>query len=209
MEEKINYIKKWLGTGSINIFGLPMSGKDTVGMRLAEEIGAKFLGSGIMIRAVEAEQKKSLTSNGELIPTNMFYDIVLPYFGREELKGTGLVLSSIGRWSGEEVEVMRAAEEGGHPIRAVVLLSLSEKEVRTRWEVAKTLGDRGLRADDADPKVFETRIREFHEKTMPVLQKYNELGLLIQVKAEMSREEVYQMVIESLYTHARERAVER
>lgn len=70
----------------------------------------------------------------------------------------------------------------------------------------KTLGDRGLRADDADPKVFETRIREFHEKTMPVLQKYNELGLLIQVKAEMSREEVYQMVIESLYTYARERA---
>lgn len=209
MEEKISYIKKWLGTGSINIFGLPMSGKDTVGMRLAEEIGAKFLGSGIMIRAVETEQKKSLTSNGELIPTNMFYDIVLPYFGREELKGTGLVLSSIGRWSGEEVEVMRAAREGGHEIRAVVLLSLSEKEVRTRWEVAKTLGDRGLRADDADPKVFETRIREFHEKTMPVLQKYNELGLLIQVKAEMSREEVYQMVIESLYTYARERAVER
>ena len=37
-EEKINTIKSWLGTGSINIFGLPMSGKDTQGLRLAEAL---------------------------------------------------------------------------------------------------------------------------------------------------------------------------
>ena len=30
MEEKITVIKQWLGTGSINVFGLPFSGKDTV-----------------------------------------------------------------------------------------------------------------------------------------------------------------------------------
>jgi len=45
MEEKIVAIKKWLGTGSINIFGLPMSGKDTMGIRLAEALGGKFLSS--------------------------------------------------------------------------------------------------------------------------------------------------------------------
>lgn len=203
MEEKINLIKTWLGTGSLNIFGLPMSGKDTVGIRLAEELGGKFLSSGMMIRAVEEEQKINLTASGQLIPTNTFYDIVLPYLGREDLKDFSLILSSVGRWSGEEVEVMRAAELGGHPIKAVVALNLSETEVRKRWEAAKTIGDRGMRADDLNPEVFETRIREFNEKTLPVLAHYNDLKLLIPVRAEGPRTEVFATVIDRLHEFAK------
>ena len=41
--DKISKIKDWLGKSSINFFGLPMSGKDTVGERLATDLGAKFL----------------------------------------------------------------------------------------------------------------------------------------------------------------------
>lgn len=91
---KVSNIKKWLGTGSINIFGLPMSGKDTVGIRLAELLGAKFLSSGIIIRAVEAEQKSHMTDNGQLIPTDKFYDIILPYFSRADLAEFPLILFS-------------------------------------------------------------------------------------------------------------------
>ena len=80
MEEKIAAIKQWLGTGSINVFGLPMSGKDTQGVRLAEALGAKFLSSGLIIRAKEQETRQSLTEFGSLIPTNIFYEWVLPYF---------------------------------------------------------------------------------------------------------------------------------
>ena len=80
MEEKIAAIKNWLGTGSINLFGMPMSGKDTVGIRLAEDLGAKFLSSGLLIRAVEKSENRDLTASGKLIPTEEFYDIVLPYF---------------------------------------------------------------------------------------------------------------------------------
>ncbi|MDO4759230.1 MAG: nucleoside monophosphate kinase [Candidatus Saccharibacteria bacterium] len=211
MEEKINLIKTWLGTGSLNIFGLPMSGKDTVGIRLAEELGSKFLSSGMMIRAVEEEQKINLTASGQLIPTNTFYDIVLPYLGREDLKDFSLILSSVGRWSGEEVEVMRAAELGGHPIKAVVALNLSETEVRKRWEAAKTIGDRGMRADDLNPEVFETRIREFNEKTLPVLARYNDLKLLVPVQADGSRTEVFATVIDRLheFTKAELRRISR
>ena len=45
-----------------------------------------------------------------------------------------------------------------------------------RWEAAKLLNDRGLRPDDADPEVFQTRINEYREKTLPVLKHYQELG---------------------------------
>lgn len=196
--DKLAKIKAWLGTGSLNVFGLPMSGKDTVGERLAKDLGAKFLSSGIIIRAFEAEQNQNMTGSGQLIPTNTFYDIILPYFSREEMKDDSLILSSVGRWAGEEDKIMEAAKNGGHEIKAVVLLDLTEADVKNRFEAAKELNDRGERADDASIEIFETRIREFNEKTVPVLNHYDELRLLIRVPADGSRDEVYSSVVDKL-----------
>ena len=196
--DKLARIKSWLGTGSLNVFGLPMSGKDTVGERLAKDLDAKFLSSGIIIRAFEAEQNRNMTGSGQLIPTNTFYDIILPYFSREEMKNDSLILSSVGRWAGEEDKIMEAAKNGGHEIKAVVLLDLTEADVKNRFEAAKKLNDRGERADDANLEIFETRIREFNEKTVPVLNHYDELKLLIRVPADGSRDEVYSSVIDKL-----------
>jgi len=198
MDERVEKIRAWLKSGSINIFGLPMSGKDTVGKRLAELIGAEFLSSGDIIRDYEAKKDDHMTENGELIPTNKFYDIVLPHFFTEELIDKPLVLSSIGRWEGEEDEVMKNAKDSGHEIKAVIYLKLSESDVRNRWAVAKELGDRGMRGDDADPEVFETRITEFHEKTEPVLKHYDRLNLLIEIDASGTRDEVFNNVLNTL-----------
>lgn len=205
LNEKIEMIKNWLGAGSLNIFGLPMSGKDTVGMRLAEDLQAKFLSSGIIIRAYEAEQDEDMTGSGKLIPTNTFYDIILPYFSRKELQNDSLILSSVGRWSGEEDKIMEAARVGGHEIKAVIMLDLTEEEVKKRFRAAKELNDRGGRADDANMEVFETRLAEFREKTMPVLNHYDELKMLIKVPANQSRDEVYNTVIKKLIEFIRQK----
>ncbi len=202
MDAQIQQIKTWLGIGSINIFGLPMSGKDTVGVQLAEKLGAKFLSSGMIVRAMEKATGQNITGNGKLMPSNVFYEWVLPYFEREDLWKYPLILSSIGRWSGEEDEVMSVAKNSGHTIRAAVVLQLSDQDVVERWEAAKLLGDRGLRADDADPQVFQTRITEYHEKTLPVLQRYQELGLLVSVPTNGTREQVLANVIEALANFA-------
>lgn len=204
MEEKIAAIKTWLGTGSINIFGLPMSGKDTVGIRLAETLGARFLSSGMIIRAMEAEQNKHYTDSGELIPTDVFNEWVLPYFNRDDLKDSALVLSSVGRWSGEENQVMDAAASAGHAIKAAVILNVSEADVMVRWETVKEAGTREgdeitKREDDKNREVFQKRIEEFNQKTVPVLQHYLQLGLLVQVKADMTRDEVFELLVDKLY----------
>ena len=93
---------------------------------------------------------------------------------------------------------MEAAKTGGHEIKAVVMLDLTEEEVKNRFEVAKELNDRGERADDANIEVFETRLAEFREKTMPVLNHYDELKMLVKVPASGSRDEVYTNVIDRL-----------
>lgn len=198
MNEKISIIKNWLGTGSINIFGLPMSGKDTQGLKLAEALGAKFLSSGLIIRAKEKELNQGYSEHGALIPTNVFYEWVLPYFERRDLFNFPLVLSSIGRWYGEETAVMTAAAGAGHDIKAVILLDVTEQDVEKRFEAAKTLNDRGDRKDDSDIKTFRTRLTEFKTKTVPVLNHYDELGLLIKIDGAKSREEVFTELVEKL-----------
>ncbi|MBR2658764.1 nucleoside monophosphate kinase [Candidatus Saccharibacteria bacterium] len=199
MEEKIKAIKSWLGTGSINIFGLPMSGKDTQGIHLAEVLGGKFLSSGLIIRAMEKNSKKSYSENGSLIPTNVFYEWVLPYFERKDLFEYPLILSSIGRWYGEEDAVMTAAASAGHNIKAVISLNISEADAKDRFEVAKTLNDRGDRQDDRDIKVFENRLEEFRSKTLPVITHYNELGLLVNINGDQPRDAVFNEIVEKLY----------
>ena len=202
MNDKISTIKNWLGTGSINIFGLPMSGKDTQGLRLTEALGAEFLSSGIIIRAKEAEIHKGYSDHGALIPTDVFYEWVLPYFEKPELKNSPLVLSSIGRWFGEEDAVMESARNAGHEIKAVVLLNISEADVESRFEASKILGDRGDRKDDKDIEVFRNRLLEFRTKTLPVLQHYKTLNLLIDINGDQSREAVYDEIIDKLYEKA-------
>lgn len=198
MEQEILKIKQWLGTGAINLFGAPMSGKDTVGKSLAKMLGAEFLSSGEIIRKFEAKSKENMTTGGELIETDRFYDIVLPYFRRDELKSKSLVLSSVGRWSGEEVAVMAEAEKSGHPIKLALFLDLAEEEIVKRWELAQKTTDRGERADDQSLEILKIRLQEFRQKTLPVLAKYEELGLLLPIKVEGSREEVLSFVVKEI-----------
>lgn len=200
MEEKIEKIKEWLGTGSINIFGLPYSGKDTVGLRLAELLGAKFLSSGLILRASEKDDKelaKELAA-GNLAPTDTFRRIIMPYFSRNDLAEFPLVLSSVGRWEGEEYDIMDSAAKANHNIKAVILLNISEEEAKKRWEAARVLGDRGERSDDKEKSILDNRIKEFIEKTMPVIETYRKRGLLVPIHATGEREAVFESVIDEL-----------
>lgn len=197
--DKVAVIKQWLGTGSINIFGLPMSGKDTQGIRLAEALGAKFLSSGMIIRAMETQTRQHFSDQGTLIPTNLFYEWVLPYFERQDLYQYPLVLSSIGRWHGEEDQVMSVAAGAGHEIKVALVLDISEADVTRRFEEAKVLNDRGDRQDDKDHAVFQTRLKEFREKTAPVLRYYQSKGLLVEVNGDQTREKVFNEIIDKLY----------
>jgi len=203
-DSQITTIKNWLGTGSINIFGLPLSGKDTVGIKLAEALHGKFLSSGMILRYYSESDHKLNTqlNSGTLTPTDQFYDLVLPYFAREDLAQYPLILSSIGRWNDEAQTVMDSAKSTGHEIKAALLLNVSEAVVTARLEHSRALQDRTNRADDKDHQALQTRINEFHTKTMPVVRIYKDLNLLITVNADQSREAVFNETIQKLAAFA-------
>ena len=202
MTSKLAMIRDWLGSGSINIMGLPMAGKDTVGVQLAIDIGGKFLSSGAILRAYEAKHAhENLTRDGLLTPQSEFRRIVIPYLSAPELDGYPLVLSAVGRWDGEEVDVINALEDK-HPLKAVILLNISEGDVRERWETAQMTGDRAEgdagRTDDSSVKKLERRFEEFRDKTLPVLTFYKSLDILATINADQPKDAVYNELINKL-----------
>lgn len=196
-------IKAWLGTGAINIFGLPFSGKDTHGGRLAEIFNASIMGGGDILRnSVIPPHVRELIDAGKLAPIDDYISIVTPYLSRDEFAGRPLILSSVGRWHGEEPGVVGAAEAAGHPIKAVIYLSLSEATSHERFLKSLDEGDRERRTDDTE-EVLATRYSEFHTKTMPVIDYYRERDLLIEVDGNPPKEEVTNMILQALLERAK------
>lgn len=202
MDEKIQTIQKWLGTGSINIFGRPFAGKDTQGEKLAEYFGGELMAGGDMLRSFpDQERIKELMSTGDLFPTDFYLSVVLPYLSKDEIKDKPIILSSIGRMKGEESTIIQATDESGHPMKAVVVLVLSEEEVMSRFEATRNLGDRGIREDD-NHDALENRLVKYREQTMPVIEVYREKGLLIEVDGTLPRDQVTNEIIDALYSRA-------
>lgn len=200
-QTKITAIKAWLGTGSINVFGMPFAGKDTQCDRLATLLSAASFGGGDILRnSTVTQELKTAIDGGSLAPTEEYRAIVLPYFNRPEFVGKPLVLSSVGRWIGEEEAVLEAAKKSGHPIMAVIVLSLSEAHAVERLEMA----DRGR--DDDHMEKLHTRFNEFETKTQPVLEVYAAKHLLVSVSGEQSMDEVTEAIITNLYSFIQETA---
>lgn len=200
--EKTPQIKDWLGSGSINFFGLPFAGKDSQARRLAEKLNGIVLSSGDIFRhSVIPPKAKALIDRGELAPTQDFIDIVLPYLKKPEFAGHPLMLSSVGRWHGEEEGVIGALEESNHSLKAVVYLALDEAIAIQRLDLEENAVERGMREDDSKEKIL-TRIDEFNTKTKPVIEYYRDRGLLIEVDASLSKDEVERVILEGLISRA-------
>lgn len=202
MDEKIKIITDWLGTGSINIFGRPFSGKDTQGRVLATLLGGKLIAGGDILRNHhDPEEIEKIMATGGIIPSDYYESMVVPYFSRSEFKHKPLILSAVGRSHGEEPIIMRAAEQSGHPVKAVIILELSDAEVWKRFESALLENNRGHRADDHH-NVLTTRLHKYQDKTVPAIEFYQGKELTIEVDGRQPREAVTNEILELLYARA-------
>src|SRR6202012_3324667 len=119
---QLTAIRDWLGQGSITIFGMPFAGSVTQGQVLSDLLEGELLGGGKILRgSVIPPHVKEIMEAGGLIPIEDYLQIVPPYLSKSEFQGKPLVLSSVGRWDGEQHGVLQATEVSGHPLKAVVL----------------------------------------------------------------------------------------
>lgn len=197
LERKIGEIGEQLGCGSLNFFGRQFAGKDTHAERLGRRYGATVLGGGDILRnSIIPERVRKIMDSGELIPSDEYRRMVLPFLGNPDFAGKPLLLSAVGRMSGEEAGVIAATKDAGHPIVAVPYLEITEEESFARLSASPSRG----RADDT-PEGLRERLDQFNEHTLPVLETYDRLGLLIRVDAMPEKEVVFRSLVNLLHEH--------
>jgi adenylate kinase len=198
-DTKVQVIKKWLQAGSINIFGKPFAGKDSQGAILTSLLNGRLLGGGDILRSCDiSEGIKHIMSAGQLIPSDEYVRIVLPFLSKPELADKPLILSSVGRWDGEQVGVMSALNQSGHNLKAVVYIDIPDDIVYKRWAVRDVNKDRPNRRDDTK-EIIDIRLSEFQTKTTSVIDYYRKIGYLIEINGQGTREKVANDIIDSLY----------
>lgn len=200
-EDKVQKIKAWLKTGSINIFGPQFSGKDTQARRLAGLLDGQMLSGGDILRKSNRQDVIQQINTGDLAPTEAYLNIVMPHLNQKAFADKPLILSSVGRWHGEETGVLEAAEAAHHPVKAVVYLKLYEKEVWKRREAAQKLKDRGYREDESH-EALKRRLEEFRDKTLPVIDFYRNKDLLLEIDGSIPPEQVTSTIIARLADRA-------
>lgn len=197
--EKENVIKDWLGSGAINLFGRPSAGKDSQAQRLAERFDGVYISSGDIFRndVTLSADERAFMEQGGIVSSDAFFDKVLPVFNNPDFAGKPLLLSSIGRKNGEQQSVTKALNDTRHPLHAVIYLVFSEQAALDRLDRMERNG----RADD-DPKSRPVRMAAFQEETVPVISYYREQGLVIEVDASLSKDEVERSILENLARRA-------
>ncbi len=203
LDVELAHIRGWLGTGAINIFGLPYAGKDTQCTRVATALGGAVIDGGGLLRRNPhmTEDERKIMEAGELLPIDVYLRLVVPVLGNPLHGGKPLVLSSVGRFFGEEGAVMRASKAADHTLRVVVLLEVSDDDVLQHQAEAAANEDRGIRADD-DPGKLTRRIDEFHTKTAPVIDFYRQSGKLVAIQGSGTKDEVFYRIVHAIYDFA-------
>jgi len=198
MEEMTGSIKTWLGNGSIDFFGRPFSGKDTQGKILADLFGGSLISGGDILRSHhDPAAIEKIMAEGGIIPSDFYLSMVVPYLSKDEFRGRPLMLSAVGRSHGEEPIIEQATEASGHRMKAVIVLELSDEDVWQRYDAAKELHDRGERSEDR-AEALRNRLNKYRDNTEPVIDYYDQKGLLVRIDGRQSEEDVTRAIIEQL-----------
>ena len=169
----------------IVLLGPPGCGKGTQAARLVAREGILHLSTGDLLRAAVAagselgRQAKPLMDAGRLVPDDLVIGLVKERIARPDA-AQGFLLDGFPRTL-TQADALDAAL-GAHGVEAVVYFVLGDEEI-----VRRSLG-RG-RTDDTEPVIRE-RLEVYRAQTQPLVARYRGKGLLEEVDATGTVDEV-------------------
>lgn len=178
------------------LLGPPGAGKGTQAIRLAEELGIPHLSTGEMLRAAVAvgselgKQAKAIMDRGDLLPDRVILEIMGEELDRGEA-GRGFLLDGFPRTVGQAEGLAVLMSGRGEQIDIAPLLKVSEDEL-----IKRLLGRAAIegRSDDTH-EVIHNRLAVYNEQTMPIVEFYRRLGILVEVPGEGTPDEVFERLL--------------
>lgn len=189
------------------LLGPPGAGKGTQAEIIAGEFSIPHVSTGDILRRNVTEQTdlgmaaKAYMDRGELVPDEVVNSMVTARLGEPDAAG-GFLLDGFPR-NVEQAEVLEGAlRADGLGLDAVLRFDVPEEELLARLDHRRAQEGRS----DDDSEVVRKRLVEYRSKTAPLETFYAERGLLHDVEAMGTVEEVSERAL-SLLREITERRV--
>lgn len=174
------------------LFGIQGSGKGTQAKKLAAEHGYEIFEAGGELRAIAAsgsELGKTVKEHidaGHLVPHEIIM-MVVKHAICDKPKETKIIFDGIPRDDNQKKDFDGIMQECGRNFRCVHFLLDAEEGIQRILGRAKLEG----RIDDQSEETIRKRMNTFLVKTMPVIDAYKVAGLVTEIDAKRSVEEIY------------------
>jgi adenylate kinase len=219
------------------LLGPPGSGKGTQGERLQEDFRLPYYATGDILRAAVKEgtelgkQAKEYMDRGDLVPDDVIIGMIAERL-QDEAAADGFILDGFPRTLPQAEALDAKMKELRREITAVILIDIPEEEVLRRLGGRRTCeknpshiyhlefdppkkegvcdldGAKLIVRDDDKPEVIRNRLAQYREKTEPLIDYYEDRGILQRVEGELAPDEVEERIHALIGTLRREEEME-
>ena len=210
------------------LLGPPGSGKGTQGERLQEDLRLPYYATGDILRGAVRDKTelgrvaKQYMDRGDLVPDDVIVGVIAERIASPEARD-GFILDGFPRTTPQAEALDAKLEELGRAVPTVVLIDVDDEEVVRRLGGRRTCAANGhvfhvdfnqpkrdgvcdlddselIVRDDDRPDVIRRRLETYHAKTEPLIDYYDQRGVLRRIDGERPPEEVAEEIRRVLAT---------
>ena len=181
------------------IMGPPGAGKGTQAKKIADKLGIPAISTGDIFRRNVSEktdlgvEAKRYMDSGDYVPDELTNKMVRDRLAEDDAVD-GFLLDGYPRTLAQVDELDSMLDDRGTALDAVLVLTVDKEEVVER--LARRARDEG-RTDDTEA-VIRHRQEVYAEQTAPLIEVYDDRGLLVRVDGMGAVEEVTSRVFDAL-----------
>ena len=210
------------------LLGPPGAGKGTQALRLVDDFDMPYYATGDILRlAVKdrtalGKEAEEYMDRGDLVPDDLITRVVLERLDSDEAKD-GFLLDGFPRTVPQAESLSEALKRGGRSLTAAMLIDASDEEVLRRTTgrrlcvksghlyhvefdppkndgICDQDGSRLVQRDDDKPETVKKRLSVYRDQTEPLIDWYDQAGLLRRFDGNRSPEEVHDHLRATLAT---------